>query len=62
MSKASPSTFRRHHLAAHAAAVVFTDANTVLDDAATKSFWLARGMPDFAWTAATACGGAPDAQ
>ena len=32
------------------------------DDAATKSFWLARGMPDFAWTATTACGGAPDAQ
>ena len=59
VSKSSPSTFRRHHLAAHAAAVVFTDAATVLDDAATKSFWLARGMPELAWSATTACGSAP---
>ena len=48
-SRASPSTYRRHHLAAHAAAVVYTDAATLLSDAASKSFWLARGQPEHAW-------------
>ena len=59
-SRTSPSTFHRHHLAAHAAAVVFTDAATLVDDATTKSFWLARGMPELAWSATTACAAAPD--
>ena len=59
-SRSSPSDFRRHHLAAHAAAVVFTDAATLLDDASTKNFWLARDMPDLAWTATTACSAPPD--
>ena len=59
-SRTSPGTFYRHHLAAHAAAVVFTDAATLVDDATTKSFWLARGMPELAWSAATACDAAPD--
>ena len=49
VSRASPRTFRRHHLAAHAAAVAFTDAATLLSDAASKSFWLARGQPEHAW-------------
>ena len=53
-SASSPSTFRRHHLAAHSAAVVFTDAATLLDDVATKGFWLARGFPEHAWTSETA--------
>ena len=61
VSRTSPRTFHRHHLAAHAAAVVFTDAATLVDDdATTKSFWLARGMPELAWTATTACDAAPD--
>ena len=51
VSPASPHTFRRHHLAAHAAAVVFTDAATLAADAASKSFWLARGQPEHAWPA-----------
>ena len=52
-STASPSSFYRHHLAAHSSAVVFTDADTVLDDASTKAFWLARGFPNLAWSATT---------
>ena len=44
----------------YAAAVVFTDAATLVDDATTKSFWLARGMPELAWSATTACDAAPD--
>ena len=59
-SRASPTTFYRHHLAAHAAAVVFTDAATLVDDATTKSFWLARGVPELAWSATTACDADPD--
>jgi len=60
VSSSSPSTFRGYHLAAHSAAVVYSDVTTLLDDAATKSFWLARGMPDLAWTAAPVCGAPPD--
>ena len=48
-SRASPCTFRRHHLAAHSAAVAYTDAATLLSDAASKAFWLARGQPEHAW-------------
>ena len=60
-SRSSPATFYAHHLAAHSAAVVFTDAATVLEDAATKCFWLARGMPELAWSATTSSGAAdPD--
>ena len=65
VSRASPSTFRRHHLAAHSAAVTYTDAATLLSDAASKSFWLARGQPEHAWPSraatATPSGGADDA-
>ena len=56
VSRASPRTFRRFHLAAHAAAVVFTDAATLLSDAASKSFWLARGQPEHAWPSRSATG------
>ena len=34
--------------------VVFTDAATLLDDAATKNFWIARGFPDYAWSSEAA--------
>ena len=35
-------------------------AATLVDNATTKSFWLARGMPELAWSATTACGAPPD--
>ena len=57
-SRASPCTFRRHHLAAHAAAVTYADAATLLSDAASKSFWLARGQPEHAWPSRSATPGA----
>ena len=60
-SRASPSTFRRHHLAAHAAAVFYTDAATLLSDAASKSFWLARGQPEHAWPSRSRAGAPGDA-
>ena len=49
VSRASPSTFRRHHLAAHACAVTYADAATLLSDSQSKGFWLARGQPEHAW-------------
>ena len=43
-AKSSPRDFYRHYtVAAHAAAVAYADAAVILDDAANKSFWLARG-------------------
>ena len=42
-SRSSPRDFYRHHLAAHSQAVVFADVSTLLDAAANKAYWLARG-------------------
>ena len=42
-AKSSPRDFYRHYLAAHAAAVALADATVILNDAANKDFWLARG-------------------
>ena len=55
-SLTSPRTYYRHHLLAHSAEVALTDAATVLDDAATKCFWLSRGLPALAWTSSTVSG------
>ena len=41
-SPSSPSDFYRHHLAAHSAAVNHADATTILNEAASLSFFLAR--------------------
>ena len=42
---ASPKTFYRHHTAAISAAVVYADANVLLNAAASASFELTRDLP-----------------
>ena len=44
-TRASPRTFYRHHTASIAAAVVFADAQTVLNAAASMSFELTLAPP-----------------
>ena len=43
-SAASTRSFYHHHLAAHSAALVFADVNTILNDVQCRSFSIAHGL------------------